>query len=429
MEYKIHKAGGGKSEIKLSLDKTEWLECVREAYEKSKHKFRMDGFRPGKVPFSAIEKRYGIEVFYDEAVDYALQKYYGAILDKEKDMEIVARPHVHEANPSAEGFTATYIVVPKPEFHLGKHTGLTIGKVDDVVTDADVDTAIGRQREQRARWIDAAAGKTATNGDKVVLDFAGSVDGVAFEGGSATGHELLLGSGSFIPGFEEQLVGLKVGEKKDVKVTFPKDYQAEHLAEKEAVFACCVNGIKIKELPALNDEFAKDISEFNSLAELKADLKAKMTEGKAKSARYEEDDKIINKIIEHTHIELADELVNEELDNMMEELEARMKMQNVKLSDYLKYMGTTVEKLREEKKADAEKHVKTRLVIEAIVKQEKLEITATEIEEKIAEIAKSAGKDVAEYKKTVKEAQFNRIANEIMSDKLFKFLRENNTIA
>lgn len=428
MEYSIKNLEKSCAEITVTIDKDEWDKSITEAYNKNKHQFKIEGFRPGKVPFNVLVKRYGKEIFFEDAIEIALSENYGKILDENKDLEPVSRPELDVKEVNEDGLKATLTVAVYPKFELGQYKGLKIEKIaPKEVTDAEVDEAVSTKRESGARWVDAD--RAIENGDKVTLDYSGSVDGVKFDGGTAEGQTLDIGSNQFIPGFEEQMVGMKKGESKDLKVTFPKEYHAENLAGKDAIFAVTVHEIQYKVLPELDDEFAKDVSEFDTLAELKADIRKKREEDEALRARYAEDDKMVETVVSSTEIEIPEAMVEEELDRMVQDLQMRMQYSGIKLDDYLKYTNSTMESLRAERKEDAVKSVKTRLILEAIITAEKITVEKEEMDAEIEKLAADANKTVEEMKKGMKEYETGRILNKILAEKLFAFLRDNNDVA
>ncbi|MFA5450300.1 MAG: trigger factor, partial [Clostridia bacterium] len=382
MDYSIQKLEKSRLEIAVNIEKEEWEACILDAYKKFKSRFKVEGFRPGKAPFNVIVSRYGKEVFYEDALDIALNKYYKEILDKEKDTEPVGRPDIDINEVSDEGVKLTLIVDVYPEVKLGEYTGLTIEKESADIDEDAADKEIEQRREQSARWIDITD-RAAQKGDKVTIDYSGSVDGVKFDGGTAERQPLELGSNSFIPGFEEQVEGLKVGESRDISVTFPEKYHAEELAGKEAVFAVTLHEIKFKELPELDDEFAKDVSDFDTLEEYKADVTAKLLENVKKKAEYAEDDKIIDTVTANTEIDLPEAMVQEELERLIDDLKVRMSYSGVKLEDYLNYAGTTIDAIKEERREDAIKTLKTRLVLEAIIKKEEIKVEKEELDAEV----------------------------------------------
>lgn len=416
MEYSIQNLSKSKLEIAISVSKEEWAEDVKKSYEKNKHKYSLEGFRKGKVPMNVMVKRYGIEYFYEEALDETLSKHYSEIIKNDK-LEVVGDPDVDLKEVGEDGVKVVITVAVKPEFELGQYTGMTFKMDDAEVTDEDIDAVINKELESRARLVEKDEGVIA-NGDTAILDYSGSVDGVKFDGGTAENQRLEIGSGAFIPGFEEQLVGMKKGESKDINVKFPEQYTPE-LAGKDAVFAITINGIQHKELPVLDDEFVKDIDdELNTVAEWKEKIKAEIAPKKSESAAYKLENDIIEAIVKNTEIDIPECMVSEELDYRVQELERNMSQYGLKFEDYLKYTGTTVEDIKNEKRDEAYANIKSRLIMEAIVKKENIDVKPEELN--------------AEFDK-LEDNQKNQqymsyIANKLLIDKLFDFLKANNTI-
>lgn len=417
MEYSLQHLSKTKVEISLSVGKEEWEEQVKASFNKNKFKYSLPGFRKGKVPFNVLVKNYGIEYFYEDAIDDCLNKQYGEILDKEK-LEVIDRPQVDIKEVSQEGLKATITVVIAPEVVLGQYKGLTFKRDDTAATDEEIDNAMKREQEKRARLITKDG--AAEEGDTVVLDYSGSTDGKKFEGGTAENQTLELGSHSFIPGFEEQVVGMKAGESKDINVTFPKEYHAD-LAGKDAVFAITVHEVQKKELPVIDDEFVKDIEdEISTVAEWKEKIAKEIADRKTQNADAKLENDILDAVIKNTEMEIPDVMVEEEIDYRLHELENRIKGYGMKFEDYLKYTGTTVEKIRADEKEAALHNVQGRLVIEQICKDEKITVTAEDIKAKLSEQGMDETKAKADY--------INYLANTMMVEKLFNFLKENNTI-
>ncbi|MCL2631251.1 MAG: trigger factor [Firmicutes bacterium] len=426
MEYKINKTSKCTAEITVSVDKNEWDNCVKEAFNKNKNQYRLEGFRPGKVPFNILVKRYGIEIFYENAIDVALMKYYGEILDKEKDLEIVGRPGIDIKEVSENGLNFTLTLTTYPEFEISAYKGLTIESAEVEFNESDVDKEINRKLEQASRWVEAT-GRASADGDKVTIDYSGSVNGVKFDGGTAEGSELHIGSGSFIPGFEEQVIGMNVGDTKDIKVKFPEEYGEKTLAGKDAIFNIKLHAIKVKELPALDDEFVKDISEFDTLKEYKANVRETLLKNAEQASEYKNDDRIIEAIVNSTQIEIPPQMIEDEIDRIIEEFKMRVTGAGLKLNDYLKYAGLSLEDMRAERKEDAEKSVKTRMILEEIIKKEGIKLEKDDIDNEIAKTAEKVKKSTDEIKKGMKEHEFNALMNKIIADKLFAFLKANNT--
>lgn len=416
MEYSIQHLSKSKVEIAIDVSKEEWASEVRKAYEKNKFKYSVEGFRKGKVPMSVLVKRYGIEVFYEDAIDEALSRHYSDII-KNDNLEVVGNPDVDLKEVSEDGLKAVITVAVKPEFELGQYKGLSFKKGSTRVMAKEIQEVIDRELNSRARLVEKTEGEVV-NGDTVVLDYSGSVDGVKFEGGTAENQRLEIGSGTFIPGFEDQLVGMKIGESKDINVTFPKDYAPE-LAGKDAVFAITIHEIHSKELPELDDEFVKDIDdELNTVAEWKAKIKADIAAKKAANADAKLENDIIDTIVKNTEIEVPECMVEEELDYRIQELEQSMAQYGLKLTDYLQYAGTTVEKIKEEKRDEAVKNIKSRLVIEAIIKAENIEVTPEELNAEFDKLDE----------KSRNTQQMSYLANKLIIDKLFAFLKSNNEV-
>lgn len=416
MEYSIQKLSKSKVEIAINVTKEEWAEDVKQAYEKNKYKYSLEGFRKGKVPMNVLINRFGKEFLYEDALDETLSKHYSEII-KNDNLEVVGDPDVDLKEVSEDGLKAVITVAVKPEFTLGQYKGLTFKKESTKVTAKEVQAVIDRELNNRARLVEKTEGEVV-KGDTVVLDYSGSIDGVKFEGGTAEKQRLEIGSGAFIPGFEDQLIGMKAGESKDITVTFPKDY-TEDLAGKEAVFAITVHEIHSKELPVLDDEFVKDIDdELNTVAEWKAQIKKELAPKKEENAEAKLENDMIDAIVKNTEIDIPECMIEEELDYRIQELEHSMSQYGLKFEDYLKYTGTTVEDIKKEKREEAVKNIKSRLVIEAILKEEKIEVTPEELN---AEFDKLDEKE--------KNPQYmSYLANKLVIDKLFAFLKDNNEI-
>lgn len=418
------------SEIKFTVeaDSSAWQDAIKQAYNKTKHKFSIEGFRKGKVPMSVITRMYGVGVFFDDALDFILPNLYSELLTKEADLVPVARPNVDIVAISDSELKVAFIVTVTPEFTLGQYKDLELAKVDSEVTDEMVADEIAKAQDKAGAW-ENVNDRPCQKFDTVVIDFSGSVNGVKFEGGTAEKQNLELGSGMFIPGFEEQVEGMSIGEEKDITVTFPTEYGAEDLAGKEAVFAVKLHEIKKKVLPELNDEFAKDVSEFDTLAEYQADVKEKLAKTQQDKAQREMENNLLEKIAENTEINIPDAMIEEQIEEMIQEFEYRLMYQGMKPEDYYKYTNSSRDELKLRYNAPANKQVKMRLIMDAIIKAEDIKATEEEIETKIADFAKGANKDVEEYKKTMHPEQAKYIENEIVTNKLIDFLMANNKFA
>lgn len=425
MSYTVEKLDKSQVKFVFDVDADTFNKAIDAAYGKTKHKYSVPGFRKGHVPKKVIEGIYGKEVFFEDAMDIVIPEAYSEALAKETDVDVVAQPDLTSFDFKEDGgATFTLVVTVKPEVKLGKYKGLSVEKKVEKITAKQVDAAVEEAREKQARIVDVDG--AAENGNIVNIDFVGSVDGVKFDGGSAEGYDLELGSGSFIPGFEEQLVGTKAGETKDVKVTFPEDYHAEELKGKEAVFECKINAVKKKELPKVDDDFVKEISEFDTLAEYKEDVKNKLVKDAEARADREYEEALVQAVVDNAEVEIPEAMINQEAEDMAQEFEYRLSYQNIKLDDYLKYVNLTREQLVNEYKEQAVKSVKVRLVMEQIVKQEELKFEEKDIDDKLAEMAERSGQDVDTFKKGLGKEHFDYLANQILSDKLINMLKDAN---
>lgn len=417
-----------KSQVKFNyvVDKDAFNAAIKQAYEKTKHKYAVPGFRKGHAPQKVIEGMYGQGVFFSDAVNELIDSSLSE-LEKSADYDFVAVDSVCDVDMTDDGGVKYSIVmVVKPEVTLGQYKGLAVAKKAVKVTAKQVDEKIAEEQEKQARLIDVDT--AAANGNTVTIDFVGSVNGEKFEGGSAENYDLELGSNTFIR-FEEQLVGVKAGEVRNVNVTFPENYQAEQLAGKEAVFECTVKAVKVKELPAIDDEFVKDVSEFNTLAEYKADVKANLTKEAEDKAERDLEDEIVEKIVDASTVEIPQAMIDHEAEDMVHEFEYRLMYQGLKLDDYLKYLNMTREQLEDQYKDQAAKTVKVRLVMETLIKAENINIEDKDIDEKIEKFASDASQTVEEFKKSLHKEQIDYIVNSIMNEKLLAFLVKENVAA
>ncbi len=425
MKYTFEKAEKSTVKITIELEGAEWKASINEAYEKNKGRYSIPGFRKGKVPKKVLENAYGEGIFYEDAINLAFPKYYEEVLTKEPSIEDVARPDVDIKDISENGITLIATVAVKPEVKLGDYKGIKFTKVEYNVKDEDVEEEINRLRERNSRMIDVTD-RAVANGDSVVIDYSGSVDGVKFEGGTAEKQTLVIGSNTFIPGFEEQVIGMNIGEERDINVKFPEEYHAEELKGKDAVFAIKLHEIKVKELPEVTDEFIKEATGAESLDAYKKETVERLTKSNNDRAESEMENEIVKKITENASVEIPDAMIENQIDRMVQEMSYRMSYQGLKLEDYLKYTGQTMEQFRDGYKAQAEDIVKSQLVIDKIITEEKIEATDEEIEAKIEEMAKAQGKDVPEFKKGFGARQFDYIKNDIVIKKLFDFLKSAN---
>ena len=427
MKYSFEKAEKSTVKITIELDAKEWKESIDQAYEKTKGRYSIPGFRKGKVPKKVLENAYGEGIFYEEAINIAFPKYYGEVLDKEPSIEAIARPDIDIKDLSENGITLEAIVAVKPEVTLGEYKGIKFDKIEYNVKDEDVEEEIKRLLERNSRMINVED-RAVVNGDTVIIDYSGSVDGVKFAGGTAEKQSLVIGSNTFIPGFEEQIIGMNIGDEKDINVKFPEEYHAEELKGKDSVFAIKLHEIKVKELPELNDEFIKESVGAESVDAYKAETRARLEKMNNDRAEREIEDVIVKKISENATVEIPDALVENQMDKMVQEMEYRMSYQGLKLEDYLKYIGKTVEEFREEYREQAQSIVKSQLVIEKILEVEKIVATDAEVEERIADMAQKQGREIPDVKDKLGARQLDYLKNDIIIKKLFDMLKKENVI-
>ena len=374
MSYKITKKEKNNYEVEITISAEEWENAVEATYQADKNRFSVQGFRKGKAPRKVIEKNYGEMVFFDGAFERAFSEEYGKFLDENKDFEPIIQPDVKIDKFGKEGLVVTASVAGVPEVKLGAYTGLTVKKECKKATKKEVEDELKMVAERSARFVDASDDE-AKMGDFATIDFVGMVDGEIFEGGSATNYRLELGSKSFIDTFEDQIVGMKVGDNKDVNVTFPANYGAENLQNKPAVFKVTLEKIERKQLPEINDAFASNVSEFETLEDYKKDIEKRMNIKKEQEAERKLENDLIEKIVDASEVEVPEILIERQLDMFIKDLEARLSYQGLKLDEYLGYLETDVQKLREERKEQAKQSCKTRLVLEELIKKENLYVT------------------------------------------------------
>lgn len=424
MSAKWEKLEGNQGVLTVEVDAETFNNGLDEAFKKVVKQVNVPGFRKGKMPRGMFEKRFGVESLYQDALDIVLPDAYENAI-KETGIEPVDRPEVDvEQIEKGQNLIFTAKVTVKPEVKLGEYKGLEVEKLDDTVTDEDVDAEIKQLQERNAELVVKEEG-TVENGDTVVIDFEGFVDGEAFEGGKAENHTLEIGSGSFIPGFEEQLVGVAAGAEKDVEVTFPEEYHAENLAGKPATFKVKVHEIKAKELPELDDEFAKDVDdEVETLEELKAKTRTRLEETKKRDAENSLKDTLIEKASENAEIDIPEAMVNTELDRMVREFEQRLQMQGMNLELYFQFSGQDENALREQMKEDAGKRVRVNLTLEAIAKAENIEVTEEEINAELENMSGMYGVSVEELKQMLGDV--NGIGEDLKIRKAIDFLVENS---
>lgn len=417
--------------ITFKMTQEEWAAFDKRAYEQNKGKYNIPGFRKGHVPKNILENRYGKGLFFEDALYIAAQEYYTQFLDKNKKVQPVARPAIDEKSVKIDekGVSFAIVVTVRPEVVLGQYKGLTIEKTPvQEVKDQDIDAELDKVVQRNARFVEVTD-RAVAEGDQVNLDYCGKVDGVAFDGGTAEKQNLTIGSHTFIPGFEEQLVGMAIGETKDITVTFPEEYHADALAGKEAVFTCTINSITVKELPTLDDDFAKDVSEFSTMEEYRADIAKIIGERYAKDAENADESKLVETIVDAAQFELPEEMVEEQIDSYVEDFKYQLMYQGLDIDSYFKYTSSTMEDLRAQHKDRATKAVRTRLVFEEIVKAEKIKATAKQIDAKIKEYAERNGSTFEDFSKQLRPEDRYYFENQVITEALLALLKKENTIA
>lgn len=421
---------GEKSTVKITIDfsKEEWDGAIAEAFKRTRAKYTVPGFRKGKAPKNVVENYYGKAVFFDEAFNVLYSQHYPEILEKERaNFTAVGDPELSVDDLSDEKVTLTAVVPVKPDVKIGAYKGLDIKKYEYTVSEEDVTKEVNKILDREAKTCDVTD-RPCADGDTVNINFSGSVDGEKFPGGTAEGYDLVLGSGSFIPGFESQVEGMSIGEDRDITVRFPADYQAENLRDKDAVFAIHLNSIKGKELPELTDEYVKKHTGNETIADYTAKVKERLEKQAQNRGRDETENAIVEAVCKTAECEIPQAMIENEIDRMVQDFSYRLMYQGLKLEDYIKYMGQTMEQFRAQFAEQAKSRVLSQLVIEKIVREEGITATSEEIDAKIAEQAASVGKTAEEYKKNIDPRQQEYITNDIIITKLFSFLEENNNM-
>lgn len=389
-----------KNEVKITftVEAEKFDEAIMSVFKKSAKYFNIPGFRKGKAPFKIVEKYYGDDIFYEDAFNEIVPEIYDKEI-KDNKIDAVSKPQIDVVQmEKGKDLIFTAIVATKPEVKLGKYKGIELKKIEYKVTDEDIEHEINHMAEHNSRMV-SVDDRAVKDGDQVVIDFEGFVDGKAFEGGKAEGQQLTIGSNTFIPGFEDQIVGMKIDEEKDIKVTFPKDYFSKDLAGKEATFHIKLHSISVKELPKIDDEFAKDVSEFDTLDELKASIKEKKEEENEHRAKHEMEDAALNAVSENTKIDIPEGMVELEIDNMEDNISQRLQYQGMSLDQYLKMMGKTEKELREEFREDAKKNITASLVLGQIVIDEKIEADKDYVKKELEKMAKQYNRKLEDLEK------------------------------
>ena len=426
MKYTTKAAEKSTVKITLKFDGEEWKAAIQNAYLKTRGRFAINGFRKGKAPKNVIESVYGKGVFFEDALNNLFNENYGKVIEKEsKKFTVVGDPDVSVDKLEEDNVTIVAVVPVKPEVKISAYTGMKIKQFAYNVEDADIDAELNRVLDRNARKV-PVTDRAAQNGDIANIDFVGTVDGVKFDGGEAEGYDLTLGSGSFIPGFEDQVVGMTIGEKKDVNVTFPENYQAENLKGKAAVFAVTLNALQAKELPEVTDEFIKDATGSETLEAYKAKTREKLEAQAARRANDATENSILEAISANAEAEIPDAMIEREIDSLVQKFEYQLMYQGLKLQDYLDFLKVDVTEFRKNYAEQAKKNVMNQLIISQLIKDEKIEATDEEVDAQIAKQAAEVNKTTEEYKKNMDPRQFDYIRSDIVLTKLFKMLKENN---
>ena len=412
MSLQVEKLEKNMAKLTIEASAEDFEKAIQKVYLKARGRINIPGFRKGKAPRKLIEKMYGTGVFYEDAANDLIPTAYAEAL-KDCDLEIVSRPEINVTQiESGKPFIFTAEVAVKPEVTLGEYKGVEVEKSDVEVTDEDINKEVDKERENNSRTIDVDD-RAVESGDIIKLDFDGSVDGVPFAGGKAENYTLTIGSGSFIPGFEDQLIGTKIGEDKDVTVTFPEDYHEKSLAGKEAVFKCKVNAITVKELPDADDEFASEVSEFETLAEYKEDIKKKLTEKKEKEARAKKEAQAVEKAVENATMEVPDAMIDTQVQSMMEDFARRMQSQGLSLEQYFQFTGMDAKKMHDQMKPEALKRIQNSLVLEAVAKAENIEISDEKVDEEIAKMAEAYKMEVEKLKGIIGDSERDQMKKDL----------------
>ncbi len=424
MSLQVEKLEKNMAKLTIEVPAGDLEKALQNAYKKQKNKIVLPGFRKGKVPRQMIEKMYGAEIFYDDAVNELMPKAYAEAYE-ECELDIVSRPEVDVVQiEKGKPFIFTAEVALKPEVTLGEYKGLEVDKISTRVTQKEIEEKLKEEAEKNARTV-TVEDRAVENDDEVIMDFEGFVDGEAFEGGKGENYPLTIGSGSFIPGFEEQLIGVETEKEVEVKVTFPEDYHAEELKGKEAVFKCTVHEIKAKELPEIDDEFAAEVSEFDTLDEYKAELKAKIKEQKESEGKRKQEDQAVEKAVENASYEIPEAMITTNISQMEEDFARRMQSQGLTMEQYYQFTGMTEEKMEEEMRPQAVKRIETRLVLEAIAKAENIEISDEKLDEEIKKMAETYKMEADKLKEFMSDAEKKQMKEDMAVQEAITFLVDN----
>lgn len=421
MSLQVENLEKNMAKLTVEVPAEKFEEAIKTAFNKNKNRFNIPGFRKGKAPLAMVEKMYGVEVFYEEAANIVLEETYGDAA-KESGLDIVSRPEIDLVQiEKGKNFIYTATVAVKPEVTLGDYKGVEVEKASAEVTDEDVEKELKKVQEQNSRLL-TVEDRPVADGDQTVIDFEGFVDGKAFDGGKGEDYPLTIGSHSFIDTFEEQLIGKNIGEECEVNVTFPAEYHAAELAGKPAVFKVTVKEIKVKELPELNDEFAGEVSEFETLDEYKADIKAKLLETKQKDAATENENRVVDKVVEGAAMDIPEPMVESQVQNMINDYARRMQSQGLSLDQYMKYTGMTIENLQEQMRPQAERRIRTRLVLEAVVKAENIQVSDEAVEKELQNMADTYKMELDKVKSIMGEEQIEQMKEDLAVQEAVDFL-------
>lgn len=428
MSLQVEKLEKNMAKLTIEVPAEEFDAAIKNAYNKNKNKFSIPGFRKGKAPLAMLEKMYGAGIFYEDAANEVIDASYPKAAEESKE-EIVSTPEIKVTQiEKGKAFIYEATVALKPEVTLGEYKGVEVKKAEAVVTDEDVENELTAARKKNGRLIDVEDG-AIEDGDNTIIDFTGYIDDKTFDGGAGTDYPLVIGSHSFIEGFEDQLIGKKKGETCDVNVTFPAEYHADELAGKPAKFVVTIKEVKRNELPELNDEFASEVSDFDTLDEYKADIRKKLQEKKEQDAKVENENNVIEKVVENAQMELPQPMVDTQVREMVENYARRLQSQGLNINDYMKYTGMTPEKLMEQMRPEAEKRIKTRLVLEKVVEVENVEVSDEKLDEQINEIAASYKLEGAKLKEMMGEREKEQIREDLKVQAAIDLLVEQAKLA
>jgi len=426
MKYSVSEKKNGEVSVKFTLTAAEWEIEVEKAYQKHKGEYKKQGFRKGHVPRKVLEQTYGEEVFYDDAFNDSFAEFYSSMLKKEKELFPVDYPQVSINKMNKDGLEFTAKITLLPEVTLGEYKGIEVAKKSAKVTDSEVKKELDNLAEKQVKFVETNQ-RSAKEGDLVNIDYAGFDGKNQFEGGTAKDQELTLGSKTFIPGFEEQVVGMNIGDEKDISVTFPSEYHAKELAGKPVIFKVKLLGIREKVYPKMDDEFASSVSEFETLAELKNSIKERLESQKKQEVELDAENRLVDEIVKRAKLDVPASMVESQIDHDLHHMEHAVAAYGLNLESYFQIMGTTLEAYRTSKKKDAEKQVKTSLVLEEIIKKEGIKVTATDVKAKIKEVAAASKRNITDVEREVQENE-QYIKNTILSEKVINKLKELNNI-